>query len=146
MKKTMLLMAMLLVSVMSFAKDYKTLVVTVSPQMRCANCETKVKTALQQVDGVKEVQTCLQSQMVAVKYDGQKTSKGKLVKAFKKIGYDAKVADRKCNKEGKKCDKKHKDCDKAKKECTGEHGCDKAKKECTGEHGCDKAKKKCGKQ
>jgi len=161
MKKIMFLMAMMLVSVMSFAQNYKTLVLNVTPQMRCENCEKKVQNGLKAVAGVAEVKTCLKSQTVAVKYDSQKTGDGKIVKALKKMGYKAQKAGKgtkkcckpDCKKMSADCcnNKKAKDCCETTKTCCMKKsgcdkqmtGCDKAKKAGCDKQmtGCDKAKK-----
>lgn len=153
MKKSLILMAMMLVSVMSFAQNYKTLVLNVAPQMRCANCESKVQAGLKAVSGVKEVETCLTSQTVTVKYDGKQTGDGKIVKALNDMGYQAKKAGKSAKKKGcckPDCKKKSADCcnnkkakdccEKTKTCCMKQSGCDKQMK------GCDKAKKGCDKE
>ena len=160
MKKIMFLMAMMLMSVVSFAQNYKTLVVSVTPQMRCENCEKKVQNGLKAVAGVDEVKTCLKSQTVAVKYDSQKTGDGKIVKALKKMGYKAQKAGKgtkkcckpDCKKMSADCcnNKKAKDCCETTKTCCMEKsgcgkemkGCDKQMAGCDKQMvGCDKAKK-----
>jgi copper chaperone CopZ len=159
MKKIMFLMAMMLMSVVSFAQNYKTLVVSVTPQMRCENCEKKVQNGLKAVAGVDEVKTCLKSQTVAVKYDSQKTGDGKIVKALKKMGYKAQKAGKgtkkcckpDCKKMSADCcnNKKAKDCCETTKTCCMEKsGCGKEMKGCDKQMaGCDKAKKAgCDKQ
>lgn len=159
MKKIMFLMAMMLMSVVSFAQNYKTLVVSVTPQMRCENCEKKVQNGLKAVAGVDEVKTCLKSQTVAVKYDSQKTGNGKIVKALKGMGYKAQKADKgskkcckpDCKKKSADCcnNKKAKDCCETTKTCCMEKsGCGKEMKGCDKQMaGCDKAKKAgCDKQ
>ena len=162
MKKSMFLMAMMLVSVMSFAQNYKTLVLNVTPQMRCENCEKKVQNGLKAVAGVAEVKTCLKSQTVAVKYDSQKTGNGKIVKALKGMGYKAQKADKgskkcckpDCKKMSADCcnNKKAKDCCETTKTCCmKKSGCDKQMAGCDKQmagcdkqmKGCDKAKKDC---
>ena len=152
MKKIMFLMAMMLMSVVSFAQNYKTLVVSVTPQMRCENCEKKVQNGLKAVAGVDEVKTCLKSQTVAVKYDSQKTGDGKIVKALKKMGYKAQKAGKgtkkcckpDCKKMSADCcnNKKAKDCCETTKTCCMEKsGCGKEMKGCDKQMaGCDKAK------
>lgn len=91
MKKTLLFMVMLMASVMTFAKDYKTVVFTTTPQMHCENCETKIKSNLRFAKGVKEIQTSVPDQKVTVTYDPAKTTPQKLVEAFDKFGYKARV-------------------------------------------------------
>lgn len=91
MKKLMLFMVMLMVSVMTFAKDYKTVVFTTTPQMHCENCENKIKGNLRFEKGIKEIQTSVPDQKVTVTYDPAKTTPEKLCKAFEKFGYKARV-------------------------------------------------------
>lgn len=85
----MIMMVMLMVSVMTFAKDIKTVVYTTSPQMHCENCENKIKGNLRFEKGVKEIKTNIEDQTVTVKYDADKTSPEKIQKGFEKFGYKA---------------------------------------------------------
>jgi copper chaperone CopZ len=91
MKKSLLFMVMLMMSVMAFAKDYKTVAFTTTPQMHCANCENKIKGNLRFSKGVKEIKTSIPDQKVTVTYDPKKTSPEKLSKDFEKFGYKARV-------------------------------------------------------
>lgn len=63
---------------------------TVEPPMSCANCENKIKSNLRFEKGVKGVEASAKKAIVQVKFDKTKTSVGKLIPAFKKIGYQAK--------------------------------------------------------
>lgn len=87
MKKTMLLTMALAFCATMGAKDVKTLVVTTTPQMHCANCENKIKGNLRFEKGVKDIATDIPSQTVTVTYDAEKTSVASLTQAFSKIGY-----------------------------------------------------------
>lgn len=87
MKKTMLLTMALAFCATMGAKDVKTLVVTTTPQMHCANCENKIKGNLRFEKGVKDIATDIPSQTVTVTYDAEKTSVASLTQAFNKIGY-----------------------------------------------------------
>lgn len=89
MKKTMLLCAMMLTAAVSLAKDIKTIRVTTTPQMHCANCENKIKGNLRFEKGVKKIDTSIPSQTVTIEYDAEKTTPEKLLKAFAKFGYEA---------------------------------------------------------
>ncbi len=75
----------------ALAKDIKTTIFTTQPQMHCINCETKIKKNLRFVKGIKDIQTSVPNQTVTIKYDADKTSIETILKAFKKIGYDART-------------------------------------------------------
>ncbi len=167
-KKQILLTLMLMVSVLGFAKELKTLRVTTDPQMVCNNCENKIKKTLRFEKGVHEITTDLDNQVVTVVYDAEKTDEAKLVKAFEGLKYKATVlgeqcetpsegectkaegkcfkknctetAEKQCKKAEKQCEKAEKQCEKAEKQCT------KAEKQCTkAEKQCEKAEKQCEK-
>ena len=111
MKRTMIIMAMLLMACVVYGKDIKTLVVSTTPQMQCASCEEKIKGNLRFEKGVKNIETSIEEQSVTIQYDAEKTNEETLIKAFDKFGYKAvkKVAEKK-----EKAAAEHKDC--AKKE------------------------------
>ena len=46
MKKILLMSTMMMVAMVGFAKDIKTVVFTTTPQMHCAACENKIKSNL----------------------------------------------------------------------------------------------------
>ncbi len=73
----------------ALAKDIKTAVFTTTPQMHCSNCEAKIKKNLRFERGVKDIVTSVPDQTVTVKYDADKTSVAKLIKAFESFGYTA---------------------------------------------------------
>lgn len=90
MKKFLTLLLTLVVSsTVAFAKDVKTVVVTPTPQMHCEGCENKIKKNLRFEKGVKDITTDLATQTVTIKYDADKTTVEKLLKAFEKFGYTA---------------------------------------------------------
>lgn len=84
---TMLLLAVLTITCQ--AKDVKTVVFTLSPQMHCETCETKIKSNIRFEKGVKKIETDIKAQTVTIQYDAEKTSPEKIADGFKKIGYDA---------------------------------------------------------
>lgn len=176
MKKTTMLLTMLLIAAVTFAKDIKTVVVTTMPQMHCESCETKIKGNLRFEKGIKSVETNIDDQAVTIQYDADKTTEEAIMKAFGKFGYQAskkEAAQKECEK--KECNGKHecsekKECDKnadcgnnkacgEKKECGKNADCDNKacgeKKECSGKcqkaegeakADCCKDKKECGAQ
>ena len=89
MKKSILFIAMIMVAMMSFAKDIKKVIVTTTPQMHCENCENKIKKNIRFEKGVKIIETSIENQTVTITYDADKTSVEKLLKGFEKFGYTA---------------------------------------------------------
>lgn len=59
-----------------------------APQIKCGGCAGKVKKALSEDAGVKDVAINIQTKEVAIAYDKTKTNKEKLVKDFKSIKYN----------------------------------------------------------
>ena len=57
-------------------------------QMSCGGCANKVKNLLVSVDGVKDVAVNLETKVVTVNYDGQKTNAAKIKDSFKQINYN----------------------------------------------------------
>ena len=55
MKKNLFVFAMLMMSVMAFAKDVKTVVFTTQSQMHCSSCEDKIKSNLRFEKGISVV-------------------------------------------------------------------------------------------
>ena len=90
-KTLMLLVAALLCCATAFGKDLKVLVVKTTPEMHCNGCETKIKNNIRFTSGVKRIETDLETKLVTVTYDAEKTDQKTLLAAFKKIGYDATV-------------------------------------------------------
>lgn len=89
MKKIMAILLMVMTAITIQAKDWKTLIVTTTPQMHCSSCENRIKGNLKFEKGVKSIETNLEEQKVTVKYDEKKTNKEKILKAFEKIGFSA---------------------------------------------------------
>lgn len=56
-------------------------------QMSCGGCANKVKKLLTGVDGVTDVAVNLESKIVTVSYDSQKTNAAKIQDSFKQINY-----------------------------------------------------------
>lgn len=59
-----------------------------APQIKCGGCAGKVKKALSEDAGVKDVAINIQTKEVAIAYDKTKTNKEKLVKDFQSIKYN----------------------------------------------------------
>jgi len=92
MKKFITFMAAaVLCSATTFAKDIKVLVVKTNPEMKCENCEAKIKGNVRFVSGVKRIDTNCSANLVTITYDADKTDEKKIQAAFSKIGYKTTV-------------------------------------------------------
>lgn len=91
MKQITFAAALLLSALTASAKDIKTVVLTPTPQMHCANCENKVKTNLKYVKGIKSIKTSVEQQTITVQYDAEKTNIGKIQESLKKANYTTTV-------------------------------------------------------
>ena len=90
MKKMSIMMALAIASLTASAqksKDIDTLQVTTAPQMRCANCEKKIKSNIRFVKGVRRIETSVPKQTVTIVYDSKKSNYEDFVEAFRKIGF-----------------------------------------------------------
>ncbi len=107
MKKILLMFVMIMVAMVGFAKDIKTVVFTTTPQMHCEACENKIKNNLRFEKGIKGIETSVPNQTVTVKYNADKTTPEKLQKGFDKFGYKARIL-----KDGEKVEKNNEEkCD-----------------------------------
>ena len=107
MKKILLMFVMIMVAMVGFAKDIKTVVFTTTPQMHCEACENKIKNNLRFEKGIKSIETSVPNQTVTVKYNADKTPPEKLQKGFDKFGYKARIL-----KDGEKVEKNNEEkCD-----------------------------------
>ena len=100
MKKILVMFTMMMVAMVTFAKDIKTVVFTTTPQMHCAACENKIKSNLRFEKGIKSIETSVPDQTVTVQYNAGKTTPEKLQKGFEKFGYKARIL-----KDGEKVEK-----------------------------------------
>ncbi len=100
MKKYLLVFVMMMVAMVTFAKDIKTVVFTTTPQMHCEGCENKIKSNLRFEKGIKSIETSVANQTVTVTYNADKTTPEKLQKGFEKFGYKARIL-----KDGEKVEK-----------------------------------------
>lgn len=62
MKKILVMFIMMMVAMVTFAKDIKTVVFTTTPQMHCAACENKIKSNLRFEKGIKSIETSVPDQ------------------------------------------------------------------------------------
>lgn len=91
MKKSIMALAALAISISAYAKDIKELVFTTNPPMSCQNCENKIKNNLRFEKGIKNIQTNIPEQRVTIVFDADKTDAEKIENAFSKIGYQVTV-------------------------------------------------------
>ena len=91
MKRTLLFAALIIAAVSAYAKEIRTVVFTTTPEMTCINCENKIKDNLRFEKGIKDIETRLADQEIAITYDADKTTADAFIKAFAKIGYQASI-------------------------------------------------------
>lgn len=101
MKKLVLLAFALFLAVLVQAQTKKEVVFTTEPEIHCESCVKKIKDNLRFEKGVKAINPDLNTKLVAVQYDSEKTDIDKLIKAFARIKYKATVVEPKENKEEK---------------------------------------------
>lgn len=141
MKRFMIIVVLMTMTIGIVAKDIKTMVITPEPRMNCENCENKIKNALRFEKGVKDITTVLKAQTITVEYDADKTSETKIVKALSKAGYaPATSADNAatkvstmpaCDMAEKSCCKANPDATPTKNQCEGEKkSCCEGNKQC----------------
>lgn len=88
MKKLMAIVVMAIIGVCGFAADKATAVYTLDHQMS-KMCENKIKTNLRYEKGVSKIDVSLKENTITITYSPEKTNSEKLLKAFKKIGFNA---------------------------------------------------------
>lgn len=101
MKKLVLLTFALFLAVLVQAQTKKEVVFTTEPEIHCESCVKKIKDNLRFEKGVKAINPDLNTKLVTVQYDSEKTDIDKLIKAFARIKYKATVIEPKENKEEK---------------------------------------------
>ena len=89
MKRLSFIIFALSFSVALFAKDIKTVVLKTQPEMHCTGCEKKIKENIRFEKGVKSITTNLDDKTITIEYDAEKTNVQNIIKAFKKIKYEA---------------------------------------------------------
>jgi len=93
MKKLFLLTFALFLAALVQAQDVKEVVFTTEPEIECQNCVKKIKDNLRFEKGVKAINPDLNTKLVTIQYDSEKTDPEKLIKAFAKIKYKATVVE-----------------------------------------------------
>ena len=93
MKKLILLTFALFLAVWTQAQSIKEVVFTTEPDIHCESCVNKIKNNLRFEKGVKAINPDLQTKLVTIQYDSEKTNPENLIKAFAKIKYKAIVVE-----------------------------------------------------
>ena len=93
MKKLILLTFTLFLAVMTHAQTIKEVVFTTEPEIECQNCVKRIKDNLRFEKGVKAINPDLNTKLVAIQYDSDKTNPENLIKAFAKIKYKATIVE-----------------------------------------------------
>lgn len=87
--KNILLLAMLLVSNLLFAQSKKEAQVKIKTSAECDMCKKRIESNLIYEKGVKFCKMDIDSKVLTVTYNPEKTSPEKIKQAVGKIGYDA---------------------------------------------------------
>ena len=93
MKKLILLAFALFLAVLTQAQTIKEVVFATEPDIHCESCVNKIKNNLRFEKGVKAINPDLQTKLVTIQYDSEKTNPENLIKAFAKIKYKATVVE-----------------------------------------------------
>lgn len=93
MKKLILLTFAVFFAVLVQAQNVKEVVFTTEPEIECQSCVKRIKENLRFEKGVKVINPDLNTKLVTVQYDSEKTNPEKLIKAFAKIKYKATVVE-----------------------------------------------------
>ena len=95
MKKLFLLTFAMFFAVLLQAQNVKEVVFTTEPQIDCQSCVKKIKDNLRFEKGVKAINPDLNTKLVTIQYDSEKTNPENLIKAFARIKYKATVVESK---------------------------------------------------
>lgn len=88
MKKIFLTLVLMLSAAMAFAAEKSVAVFTLDHQMS-QTCERKIKTNLRYEKGVSSIDVSLKENTIKIVYSPEKSNPEQLIKAFKKIGFNA---------------------------------------------------------
>jgi len=89
MRKTGILLLMVLLTAGLYATDGKFAEIEIKTSSQCDMCKERIEEALAFEKGVKAAELDLESKIVTVTYKTNKTSPEKIRKAISKVGYDA---------------------------------------------------------
>ena len=93
MKKLILLTVAMFFAVVLQAQTIKEVVFTTEPEIECNNCVKRIKENIRFEKGVKAINPDLNTKLVTIQYDSEKTDVEKLINAFAKIKYKAIVVE-----------------------------------------------------
>ncbi len=93
MKKLILLAFAMFFAVMAQAQTKKEVVFKTEPEIECENCVKRIKGNLRFEKGVKAINPDLNTKLVTIQYDSEKTNPENLIKAFAKIDYKATIVE-----------------------------------------------------
>lgn len=93
MKKLILLTFTLFLALLTQAQEIKEVVFSTEPEIHCESCVKRIKDNLRFEKGVKAINPDLNTKLVAIQYDSEKTNPENLIKAFAKIKYKATVVE-----------------------------------------------------
>ena len=93
MKKLVLFVFALFLAVLTQAQTIKEVVFTTEPQIDCQHCVKTIKENIRFEKGEKAINPDLNTKLVTIQYDSEKTDPEKLIKAFAKIKYKATVVE-----------------------------------------------------
>ena len=93
MKKLILLTFTLFLALLTQAQEIKEVVFSTEPEIHCESCVKRIKDNLRFEKGVKAINPDLNTKLVAIQYDSEKTNPENLIKAFAKIKYRASVVE-----------------------------------------------------
>ena len=93
MKKLILLTFALFLAVVVNAQTKKEVVFKTDPEIHCDNCVKRIKTNIRFETGVKAINPDLNTKLVTIQYDSEKTNPDNLIKALAKIGYKATIVE-----------------------------------------------------
>lgn len=89
MKKTGILLLMMILSAGIHAEDGKFETIKIKTSSQCDMCKERIEEALAFEKGVKTAELDIETKIVTVTYKKGKTSPEKIRKAISKVGYDA---------------------------------------------------------
>lgn len=93
MKKLILLTFALFLALLTQAQEIKEVIFSTEPEIHCESCVKRIKDNLRFEKGVKAINPDLNTKLVTIQYDSEKTNPENLIKAFAKIKYKATVVE-----------------------------------------------------
>ena len=93
MKKLILLTFALFLALLTQAQEIKEVIFSTEPEIHCESCVKRIKDNLRFEKGVKAINPDLNTKLVTIQYDSERTNPENLIKAFAKIKYKATVVE-----------------------------------------------------